>query len=229
MRRPSLFLGAVLGGLTSLPLIALAYLGKQLADLPFVPFDLFDWLARVLPGGIVRSGIDAIVRVVTLLSLGPLSSTAKRIEQWMGILLVIVGGAIVGFIVGLIVQVRNWAGSNVGSVAGLVVFLFIAAVEVGLGNVLGNLGMSLLLLAVLIVGWGDIAGHVACCRKVVGNSPRDDGRIPRRPARTVSKTRRDYRGSAGGVGHWPAIGSPTARIGRRPSPLRTGGSHARAD
>jgi DMSO/TMAO reductase YedYZ molybdopterin-dependent catalytic subunit len=158
MRRPSLFLGAVLGGLTSLPLIALAYLGKQLADLPFVPFDLFDWLARVLPGGIVRSGIDAIVRVVTLLSLGPLSSTAKRIEQWMGILLVIVGGAIVGFIVALTLRSRSWAGSSVGAVAGLVVFAFIAGVEVGLRNIVGNPGMALLWLVVLIGGWGVLLG-----------------------------------------------------------------------
>jgi hypothetical protein len=42
MRRIFLLIGALLGGLTSLPLIALSYLGQQLAGLPFVPFDVFD-------------------------------------------------------------------------------------------------------------------------------------------------------------------------------------------
>ena len=56
MRRFSLTYGALLGTLTSLPVIALSYLGEQFADLPFIPFDLFDWLARVLPGNIITLG-----------------------------------------------------------------------------------------------------------------------------------------------------------------------------
>ena len=42
MRRATVWRGALLGGLTSLPVLALLYLGEQLASLPFVPFDLFD-------------------------------------------------------------------------------------------------------------------------------------------------------------------------------------------
>jgi hypothetical protein len=77
MRRPSLFLEALLGGLTSLPLIALSYLGQQWAALPFIPFDLFDWLARVLPGQIITNIIDLMVRLITLLGLGPNGSHRK--------------------------------------------------------------------------------------------------------------------------------------------------------
>jgi phage protein D len=69
-RAPSLALGALLGGLTSLPVIALFYLGKQAAGLPFVPFDLFEWLARVMPGGIITLFIDSMVRLITTLKLG---------------------------------------------------------------------------------------------------------------------------------------------------------------
>src|SRR5690606_23644117 len=81
--------GALLGGLMSLPLIALFYLGQQWAALPFVPFDLFDWLARVLPGGIVRVGIDTMVKAIGALRLGPTAAVAKSLEQLNGILLVI--------------------------------------------------------------------------------------------------------------------------------------------
>jgi hypothetical protein len=48
MQKRSFLLGGFLGGLTSLLLMAASYLGQQLANLPFIPFDLFDWLARVL-------------------------------------------------------------------------------------------------------------------------------------------------------------------------------------
>src|SRR5450759_1959384 len=89
-------LGAVLGGLTSLPFVALSYLGAKLFDLPFVPFDIFDWLARVLPGNIITLGIDSIVRAIQFLGLGRLSGTAKTIEQGMGVLLVIGGGVVLG-------------------------------------------------------------------------------------------------------------------------------------
>ena len=67
MRRHSLARGALLGGLTSLPLMALWYLGEQLAGLPFVPFDIFDWLARILPGDVITLGIDTIVRTIDAL------------------------------------------------------------------------------------------------------------------------------------------------------------------
>jgi hypothetical protein len=99
VRRPSLVLGALLGGLSSLPLIALSFLGEQWGGLPFVPFDLFDWLVRVLPGNVITTGIDSMVRLITLFGLGPTSAVAKRLEQLQGILLVIAGGVMVGLLV----------------------------------------------------------------------------------------------------------------------------------
>ena len=159
MRRPALLLGAFLGGLTSLPLIALSYLGQQWAKLPFVPFDLFDWLARVLPGGVIRLGIDAIVRLITLIGVGPISSTAKHIEQLEGILLVVVGGALIGLIITWVIQRSHWSGVGVGTVVGVVVFLLIAAIETSLKTILAsNAGLALPWLAILTVGWGTLLG-----------------------------------------------------------------------
>lgn len=39
--------GVLAGGLLTAPLIGLIYLFDKLAGLPFVPFALFDWIARV--------------------------------------------------------------------------------------------------------------------------------------------------------------------------------------
>lgn len=81
MKRVSLTMGLILGLLTRIPVIVLTYLGYQLAGLPLMPFDLFDFLARVLPGPVVTFGIDTIVSIVSLLDLRPLSETAKLPDQ----------------------------------------------------------------------------------------------------------------------------------------------------
>jgi DMSO/TMAO reductase YedYZ molybdopterin-dependent catalytic subunit len=159
MKRPSLFLGALLGGLNSFPVIALAYLGEQWAGLPFFPFDLFDWLARVLPGRLITLVIDTMVQFITLLGLGPISNTAKLIEQLQGILLVIAGGIVLGLVIAWVMRIKNWSGFNVGLVVGLVGFALLAAIELSLGNaIVFNPVVALLWLALLIGGWGALLG-----------------------------------------------------------------------
>jgi hypothetical protein len=48
-KRISFVTGGLLGALTGLIFVALNYLLELLLGLPFVPFDIFDWMARVLP------------------------------------------------------------------------------------------------------------------------------------------------------------------------------------
>jgi DMSO/TMAO reductase YedYZ molybdopterin-dependent catalytic subunit len=183
MRRPSLFLGALLGGLTSLPLIALSYLGQQWAGLPFIPFDLFDWLARVLPGGLITVVIDTMVRIITLLGIGPISSAAKRMEQLQGILFVVGGGVVLGAIIALVIRLRDWPGNAVGLAAGLLVFALTAAMEFSLGGpAMDNPAMALLWLAILIVGWGTLLGSWLSAQKVSDTTPAmtDEFRAARR-------------------------------------------------
>jgi DMSO/TMAO reductase YedYZ molybdopterin-dependent catalytic subunit len=158
MRRSSLALGALLGGLTSLPLIALLFLGEQFAGLPFVPFDLFDWLARVLPGNVITAGIDTIVRVVGILNLGPTSTAAKRIEQLMAIGIVVGGGILLGVVIAWVLRRRDGPGWRVGVGGGLVAFLLVSIVEfVGIA---GSPALGLLWLAFLFVGWGALLGNL---------------------------------------------------------------------
>ena len=52
-----------------------------------VPFDIFDWFARILPGDVITVGIDAMVNIIDTLNLGSTSETAKLIEQLMAALI----------------------------------------------------------------------------------------------------------------------------------------------
>lgn len=45
-------------------LIGIFFAGWKLAGLPFVPFDVFDWLARVLPGRVIAFGIGTMVTLI---------------------------------------------------------------------------------------------------------------------------------------------------------------------
>jgi DMSO/TMAO reductase YedYZ molybdopterin-dependent catalytic subunit len=157
MRRPSLVLGALLGGLTSLPLIALWYLGQQVAGLLFVPFDVFDWLARVLPGNVITLAIDTIVRTIRTFNLGPTSSTAKLIEQLQAIGLTVAASLVLGLAIAWGLRRSSRPGWQVGFLAGLAALLPILAIELT-QHAAGDPVSTVLWLALTTIGWGALLG-----------------------------------------------------------------------
>jgi DMSO/TMAO reductase YedYZ molybdopterin-dependent catalytic subunit len=98
MKTPStgVLMGATVGALLTAALIAVFYAGWRLADLPFVPFDVFDWTTRVLPGAVIEFVIGTMVTTIHGLHLGPTSVVAKIIEQTMGIANLFVTGVVAG-------------------------------------------------------------------------------------------------------------------------------------
>src|SRR5215470_3819308 len=94
--KPGILSGAMVGLMLMASLIAIFYLAWKLAGLPFVAFDVFDWLARALPGSVVAFGIDTMVSVIRALHLGPTAETAKILEKTMAIAGLLVTGAISG-------------------------------------------------------------------------------------------------------------------------------------
>ncbi|PJF22275.1 MAG: molybdopterin-binding oxidoreductase [Phototrophicales bacterium] len=96
-KQPGILTGALVGGMVTAPLIALMYLADILVGLPFIPFDVFDWLARNLPGDVIRFGINLMIDyVITPLELGETSSVAKTLEHIQGIGIVFGIGVITG-------------------------------------------------------------------------------------------------------------------------------------
>jgi DMSO/TMAO reductase YedYZ molybdopterin-dependent catalytic subunit len=96
MRKPGILLGALLGLILTVPATAVFYLAWQLADLPFPPFELFDWLARALPGGLVTFGIDTLVSVILALGFAQVSEVAKVAEQSLALVIFVLLGGLAG-------------------------------------------------------------------------------------------------------------------------------------
>ena len=95
MRRPGFWTGALVGALLTAPLATLFYAGWKLAGLPFVPFPVFDWTARLLPGRVITFGIDSMVRAIRVLGIADTASAAKAAEQSMAVVVFLVAGIVV--------------------------------------------------------------------------------------------------------------------------------------
>jgi DMSO/TMAO reductase YedYZ molybdopterin-dependent catalytic subunit len=162
MRRVRWLWGGLAGGFTALTVVALAYLGNQLAGLPFIPFDLFDLMARILPGRLVIATVELMVKVLDVLRLGPTSVVAKQAEQTIAVVQFLLGGIVVGLILA-------WFGRRFGGRAGLTagVVLWIAALLVAAGLSFSGAGFgtatslfSVIWLGILMVGWGVVLARL---------------------------------------------------------------------
>jgi DMSO/TMAO reductase YedYZ molybdopterin-dependent catalytic subunit len=96
--RPGLTTGALVAALLTASLISVFYLAWKVAGLPFVPFDVFDWTTRILPGQVLAFGIGAMVTVIRALNLGPTAAAAKTAEHAMAIAGMFIAGLTAGTI-----------------------------------------------------------------------------------------------------------------------------------
>ncbi|HYO88386.1 MAG TPA: molybdopterin-dependent oxidoreductase [Candidatus Limnocylindrales bacterium] len=128
MKKPGFLLGLLVGLILTIPLIALFYLGYQMAALHFTPFTPLDWTARNLPGPIVTFGIDTMVGTIRALGLN-VSDIAKLAEQAMSIMMTIGLGGVVSAVFFLVLKRMKSAqnalmiGAIVGGVVGIGLFL----------------------------------------------------------------------------------------------------------
>lgn len=159
--------GGLLGGLAGLPLVALSYLGAQWVNFSFFPFDLFDWISRILPGDIIRLSIGSMVKVITGLGLGPISSTAKWIEQLLSVLLMVGICIVLGAAIGFVVRRSSRPGRLIGIAAGFLLFAVMVVAEIFLANSTVSNPQSafqsvlnIIWLAILVLGWGGIVGSL---------------------------------------------------------------------
>lgn len=152
--RTSYVKAAAIGTLTSIPVLALGYLAETVAGLPFTPFDLFDGMARILPGALLTIGIDALVSVITVLNIGPTSEVAKTAEQSMALLMFVAIGGAFGVLL-------RWLGrddlrqlTGYGVRAGAVLFGAFWLVSAAVGFAQVNVLWIGLWFAILYMSWG---------------------------------------------------------------------------
>jgi DMSO/TMAO reductase YedYZ molybdopterin-dependent catalytic subunit len=172
-RRISAGFGALAGGLVTAPLIAVMYLVDQVAGLPFVPFALFDWLARVLPGPVVTLGIDLMIDGMRLVGLN-VADAAKTAEQvgalllffWLGV----VAGSISFALFALMEARKAGPGRAWGLAIGAVFGLPLTAVGLAGGQSTAHPAVTYTGLMVLFLAWG--SALVPAYRGLVTTKPR---------------------------------------------------------
>jgi DMSO/TMAO reductase YedYZ molybdopterin-dependent catalytic subunit len=154
MKAKQIISGALVGGLLTLPLMALQYLADQLYGLVFVPFDVFDWMAGLLPGSVITFGIDAMIDMLRLLGFN-VANTAKIAEQLMAVGQYLVLGIAAG---GVYFIILYWQKIRPSLIAGVVVgalFGFPAvAISIALGDSKVHPLINFIWLMLLYLIWG---------------------------------------------------------------------------
>jgi DMSO/TMAO reductase YedYZ molybdopterin-dependent catalytic subunit len=99
--------GLFVAAMVTAALIGILFFGWKVAGMPFVPFDVFDQLTRVLPGRVIAFGIGTMVAMIRALNLGPTSETAKTAEQAMAISGLFVTGVVGGVVLFAILRATH--------------------------------------------------------------------------------------------------------------------------
>ena len=142
------------GALLTAPLMGVMYLADQLAGVPFIPYDLFDWIARVLPGSVITFGIDLMIDTMRLVGVS-VADTAKTAERALAILQFFFMGVAGGALFFAIVRLRGappdlLTGLVVGALAGLPMI----AISIAIGGSDVEPILVVLWLGIIFLGWG---------------------------------------------------------------------------
>jgi DMSO/TMAO reductase YedYZ molybdopterin-dependent catalytic subunit len=147
-------------------LTALLFAGAGVVGTPFPAFDLFDLMARTLPGGLLTFGIDLMVDTIRALNLGPTDDIAKLAEQLMAVgvfVLLAAVSIVIYFLIARRVFARSarrrdslLSGLVLGGLFGLPMMAISASLNL---TATAEPVVSLAWVAAVFVGWGLAAGY----------------------------------------------------------------------
>ena len=187
---------AFLGALSSIVVMALNYLAEQLLQLSFVPFDILDWIARVLPGNIITPAIDLLVSSLQGLGLGPVDRVAKAAERGLALFIFLLIGAGIGLSVSYLSRSDDRRFVRNGFLTGLLLGIAVVLIRFG-STLLSNYETpDALWVILLLIAWGSAVGALI----------RIDTQI-RRESSEIDLTRRSFFYWVGGVVISTAVGS----------------------
>lgn len=179
--KPPIWVGALIGAVFTPALMAIMYLGEAFASLPFAPFDLFNWIARVMPGQLITFGIDRMIDILLLLGQGAnLDQTAKTAEEMMGLAVFwgmgIVAGAVFFFVMNRWVNISNvnLAGIALGLAFGLPLQLVISTVNVSSS---ASEIVQIVWTVLLFLGWGMVIAWAYTMLAMFSNATEENPEI----------------------------------------------------
>ncbi len=182
--------GVLVGFLLTAALAGIMYLGDQLFGLPFVPFDLFNWMARELPGNLVTFGIDLMIDTMLFLNIN-VADAAKTAERAMAIVMFLAGGTVAGT---LYFAVLSWRKAQADLFSGLIMAALYGLPQIAVSLFITqspvNVFVQALWLGALFLAWGiilsmiyrrlDLIHQSAAAAAAAGQDIRSVERIDRR-------------------------------------------------
>src|SRR5499427_6755862 len=162
-RAPAMWNGVLAASLVTMALIGTLFFGWSVAGLPFVPFDVFDLLTRVLPGRLIAFGIGTMVSVIRTLNLGPTSDIAKLAEQIMAIAAVFIAGVVGGTVLFVVLRAERTRSRVIpGLLLGLVfgVPAMLISLHASETSSVGPVTGSVWILGAFLV-WGEVLDRTA--------------------------------------------------------------------
>ena len=154
MKKVGIGAGALIGGLLTAPMMVLMYLGDQLAGLPFVPFSVFNWMVRVLPGNLITFGIDMMIDSMLMLGMD-VANTAKTAERGIAVIQFLVIGVVLGAVFVAVIRARKTKPDFFfGLVFGAFFGLPMIAIGIAMEQSIISGHIIILWLAILFLGWG---------------------------------------------------------------------------
>ena len=146
--------GFSVGVLIGLPWLALSYAANQIAGVPLLPFEFFELITRLLPGGLVTVGIEVMIRVVNALQIGPTASTGKLAEFIMAYALTWLFLILLAVLYALTLGTMRFHWVLRGLVAGAILWLFCMGLAGWSGGGQAGAIPTALWLAILNAAWG---------------------------------------------------------------------------
>ena len=132
--------GLAAGALLTTPLAGPVRRGLGWPGAPFLPYSVFEWLIRVLPGGLVTFGLDITLGALRGLGLD-VAETAKTAEQVLAVITLFLAGLVVGLLFFVLVRGAGRRRIQVyGAAVGAVLGAFSAATALtrGPGGAVGQ-------------------------------------------------------------------------------------------
>lgn len=154
MKTKNIGFGLLIGLLLTLPLTTLSYLGNQWVGLPYIPFSIFDWMTRVLPGDVITFGIDLMIDTMRFLNIS-VADAAKTAERVSAVLQFIGIGAVTGAIFMVVLSARKMRPAGIiGTVIGILFGGPIIAITLAISESPFDPPVIILWLTTLFIAWG---------------------------------------------------------------------------
>ena len=152
--------GFILGAITSLPVVALSFLGNQLFRTPFIAFNFYDFLTRILPRFLVLVGIDRLLQGSQQVTTPNLGAIDQLIQPFISVLLIVVLGGFFGLILVNIGLKGNRSKRLYlfGLLGGSFLWIIFSLIKWYLGFSDINAFFSIISIGVIMLLWGGLLG-----------------------------------------------------------------------